>query len=596
MEFTGVKLMIAQTRRLMLALVALGILAGVMALSVGVLAANPAAQAPVPTLVPPTLVPYTESGMVDALPSESTLARIQAENRVRVGILYNEPQFGELNIRGEVSGFDADLARAMAETWEVEVEFVQVTRQTAIDMLTSGAVDLLIAAQPHMRALDERVEYSQSYFPGSQTMIVRDDDGATVLAHMEGRKVGVVMGTRGEQAVADWLARSGLSVSVERFVNLDQALSALLTGAVDGVVETRVRLAREFPQAGVVRFLDEPVWQEPYAVAMRRQDVNLRNLVNKTIQYLATTGKLNEIHQTHFSGASYPGENLTIWADLGEEAPKPSQFATDIPFPAQYTLPRIQEQGVVRVAGTADLPDDADESQRRLKEANEALIEAMAARWGVRVEYLPNSRDNALELVASGQADIAIGVEPTWEWADRVDFTQHYLVHGDRLMVRKDTDIEGFTGLRSEWVGYFASEPEARDRIYELAEDANVILSGDFIIYNEEDAAFGMTVQANYDAVFGDSLKLIPHVQANPDALRLTTGGDQGGWYSRHYLAMAVPRNDLDFRLLVEYTLQELARDRTLQSLLEPVMLPEEAPEPTIWPGPSSYMGIQLAG
>src|SRR5690606_20014315 len=172
----------------------------------------------------------------------------------------------------------------------------------------------------------------------------------------------------------------------------------------------------------------------------------------------------------------------------------------------------------------------------------------------------------------------------------------HYLVHGDRLMVRKDTDIEGFTGLRSEWVGYFASEPEARDRIYELAEDANVILSGDFIIYNEEDAAFGMTVQANYDAVFGDSLKLIPHVQANPDALRLTTGGDQGGWYSRHYLAMAVPRNDLDFRLLVEYTLQELARDRTLQSLLEPVMLPEEAPEPTIWPGPSSYMGIQLAG
>lgn len=586
----------AQTRRL-LPLVALLALVIVMFVSAGLLAAGGASlQAPVPTLVPPTLVPHAPSGMTDALPSESTLARIVADDKVRVGILYNEPQFGELNIRGDVSGFDADLARALAETWAVEVEFVQVTRQTAVDMLISGAVDLLIAAQPHIRGLDSRVEYSQSYFPASQVMAVRDDDGATVLGHMEGRKIGVVMGTRGEQAVSDWLNRSGITVTVERFVNLDQALSALLTSAVDGVVESRVRLARAFPEAGTVRLLDEPVWAEPYAVVLRRQDVNLRNLVNKTLQFLATSGKLNEIHQTHFSGANYPGENLTIWSALGEDAPNPAQFSTDIPFPAQYTVPRIQEQHVIRVAGVADLPDDADESQRRLKEANEALIEAMAARWGARVEYIPNSRDNALELVAGGQADIAIGVEPTWEWVDRVDFSQHYLVHGDRLMVLKDTDIEGFSGLRTDWIAYFDAEPGAKDRINELAEAANIILGGIFTLYNEEDAAFGMTAQSNYDAVFGDSLRLIPHVQANPDTLRLTTGGDNGGWYSRHYIAMAVPRNDLDFRLLVNYTLQELARDGTLESLLQPVMLPDEVPTPEIWPGSSDYLGMHLAG
>ena len=164
----------------------------------------------------------------------------------------------------------------------------------------------------------------------------------------------------------------------------------------------------------------------------------------------------------------------------------------------------------------------------------------MAARWGARVEFIPNSVDNALELVASGQADIAVGIEPDWNWADRVDFSQHYLLHGDRLMVGKDTEIESFTSLRSEWVGFFASEEGARDRIYDLAESANVLLGGDFTIFNEEDAAFGMTAQANYDAVFGDSLKLVPHVQANPDALRLTTGGESEGWYSRHYLALAL--------------------------------------------------------
>ena len=554
------------------------------------------AQASVPTLTPPTLVPVVESGMVDALPSESTLARIREAGQLRVGILYNEPPFGELNIRGDVSGFDADLARAIGEAWGVEVSFVQVTRQTALELLVSGAVDVLMAAQPHIRQLDSRIEFSQTYYPAAQVMAVRQDDGATVLGHMSDRKVGVVMNTRSEEAVSDWLTRSGQPVTVERFINLDQALSALLTSQVDGVVGSRIRLTRAFPEAGTVRFLDEPVSDEPLAIAMRRQDVNLRNLVNKTLQFFLSSGKLNEIHELHFSGTDFPMNTLPIWANVGEEAPKPDQFGTDIPFPQQYVVPQIQNSGVVRVAGLNDLPEDADESQRRLDAVNRSVVEAMVARWGARVEYIPNSQANALELVASGQAEIAGGVEPDWNWTDRVDFSQHYMIHGERLMVPKDSEIESFDGLRTEWVGFFASEEGAKDRVYDLAEASNVVLSGDFTIFNEEDAAFGMTAQANYDAVFGDSLKLVPHVQADPDALRLTTGGDNGGWFSRHYLALAVPRNDVDFRLLVDYTMQELSRDGSLTTLVQPVMVAEEVPHLEIWPGPSDYLGYHLAG
>jgi polar amino acid transport system substrate-binding protein len=576
----------------MTAALLLFVMAGLVLLAGG----SVAAQAPVPTLVPPTLVPFVESGMSDALASESTLAQIRDAGEVRVGILYNEPPFGELNIRGEVSGFDADLARAMGEAWGVDVNLIQVTRQTALDMLVSGAVDILMAAQPHLRQLDSRVEFSQTYYPGQQVMAVRQDDGATVLGHMNDRKVGVVMNTRSEDAVSEWLNRTGQPVTVERFINLDQAVSALLTNQVDGIVGSRVRLTRAFEDASLIRYLDEPVGDEPLAVVMRRQDVNLRNLINRTLQFFLSNGKLNEIHETHFSGTDLPANMLPVWANVGENAPTPDQFATDIPYPPQYAVPQIQNNGVVRVAGVADVPGDADESVRRLDAVNRSVVEAMAARWGARVEYIPNSVENALDLVASGQADIAVGVEPDWNWADRVDFSQHYMIHGDRLMVPFNSEIEGFGGLRTEWVGFFASEEGAKDRVYDLAEDASVLLSGDFTIFNEEDAAFGMTAQANYDAVFGDSLKLVPHVQADPEGLRLTTGGENAGWYSRHFLALAMPRNDLDFRTLVDYTLQEMSHDGTLASLVEPVMIRDEVPHLELWPGPSDYLGYRLAG
>ncbi|MBE0688633.1 MAG: transporter substrate-binding domain-containing protein [Anaerolineae bacterium] len=138
----------------------------ILALCTAWLIVSPAiAQEPAATLVPPTLVPQPPDAMIDALPSESGVARIQADAKVRAGILYNEPPFGVLNERGEVSGFDADLARALAEAWGVDLEFVQVTRQTAIDTLTAGEVDLLLAALPHNRTLDSRVEFSQAYYP-----------------------------------------------------------------------------------------------------------------------------------------------------------------------------------------------------------------------------------------------------------------------------------------------------------------------------------------------------------------------------------------------------------------------------------------------
>ncbi|MEO8395971.1 MAG: hypothetical protein ABI700_23450, partial [Chloroflexota bacterium] len=67
-------------------------------------------------------------------------------------------------------------------------------------------------------------------------------------------------------------------------------------------------------------------------------------------------------------------------------------------------------------------------------------------------------------------------------------------------------------------------------------------------------------------------------------------------WYSREFVGMALPRNDIDFRLLVEYTLQELTRDGSMAQMLAPVMSTPDMPVLDIWPGLSSYHGYNLTG
>jgi polar amino acid transport system substrate-binding protein len=549
---------------------------------------------PAPTLVPPTLVPSQDVAAGDVLLNESALVQVQKDSAVRVGLLYNAPPFGTLNVRGEVSGFDADLAKKMAEAWGVKFVPVQVTSQTGMELLKSGKIDMLLGLQTHRRDMDSQVEYSLTYFDGSQSMLVRQEDGAATLADMSGRKVGYVLGTPAAEAIGLWQQRSGVGATLQSFLTIDHAYSALVNSEIDGVVDSRFEIMKVIPQAGMGKILDEVVGPEPYAIAVRRQDVNWRNLINKTLQYLASKGTIQELQKTYLGGLNYSINLIPVWAGVGDDAPKPSQVPQDVPYPSQYTIPRLQQGKAIKVAGVTDLPADAPESQKRLEATNRAVIEAMAAKWGFRVDYVPNSAANAVDLVASGQADIAIGVPLDWAFADKVDLTAAYLLHGERVMVKKNDDYETFLDLRGRVVATFSSEAGAEDRVKALATSAN---SGvrPFSITNEQDAAAVILSQNNANAVFGDSLKLMAHVQANPNDLRLThRGTNPDAWYSRVYVGIAVPRNDIDFRLLVEYTIQEMSRSGQLQSLLGQVLLPEDLPHADIWPGVSDYLGFKL--
>lgn len=576
------------------------------------LAANSAllAQDAVPTLVPPTLVPPTLvppplTTVVDALPGESGVARIQRESAVRIGILYNEPQFGELSVRsganGEpiITGFDADLGRALAEAWGVAAQFTQVTRQSGLDMLAAGEIDLLIAAQPHYRELDSRLEFSQSYYLAEQMMLVRETDEAQNLPDMANRRVGYVMGTRAETAINYWFTRGAPPVALQPYYTMDQALAALYAGEVDGLVGNRARLVRAVGTPGIARFLPQPVMPEPYAIGFQRQDVNLRDLVDHTLQYLYQTGKLNEIHKANFNGVDYPLNTITLWANLGDSAPVPGEFDGSIPYPAQYAAPRMLSEGALRVAGLLDVPAGAPQSVRALDGVHRALVNEFARRWGVNVVIVPDNGQPAQQRVANGEADLAVGVVAAWDAAAQVDFSEPYLMHGLQLMVENSRNINGIGDLRGKAVGIFTGETGARDVLIAQAEAVRAIVDDIYQVANDEDAAFAIlaATDINLDAVFGDSIRLRPHILNNPDTLSLLSDADGHPiFFSREYLSLAMPRNDLDFRLLVDYTMQEMALDGTLAAIISPAGDPASQTRFDIWPGSSSFMGLNLAG
>src|SRR5690606_22387495 len=282
--------------------------------------------------------------------------------------------------------------------WGVELRLRQVTRQTALELLASNDIDLLVAAQVHRRELDRTIEFSQTYYLGSLSVMLRADDPATDLAGLNGRKLGVVMGSAAEASARRWVARSGFNGTIETFVTIDRLYGALGSGTVDAVVAQRHQLgllSQAAPDS--VKILDEALELEPYAVSFRRQDLPLRQLINRTLQVLQTSGKLDEIRAAHFTEGAY--SEVPVWANVGEDAPQPASYSATIPYPTTYAIPRIQNAGVVRVAGpflSAESLASATESEKRLDNFRREFVNRLVRNWNVRVEFVTAQQAEAV--------------------------------------------------------------------------------------------------------------------------------------------------------------------------------------------------------
>ncbi|HEC23503.1 MAG TPA: transporter substrate-binding domain-containing protein [Chloroflexi bacterium] len=566
------------------------LLAGAIALCGALVAcgASPDATTPVatatafPTMTPP---PSARGAMETPVPSpvsESALEDIRQRGEIRVGVLYNYPPFCYLADNGQVQGYEPALVQRIGERWGVEVTFVQVTRQTRLPMLIDGEVDMLAAAMPHRRELEQFVEFSDTTFRSGYVILVRSDSGIDSLAALSGRTVAVAGEEAGELLEAR-AAGEGISPSVQIFDTFDDAAFAFTELNMDALVGRRENLMLFSSSQDNAEIINEFVAVEPYAFAVRRGDTPLRDLLNLTLQRIAVDEEYGEIFLANFYG--YAADIFPTFP--GEPAYTFETFPTDINR-EESVVARIQRGEPLRVAGMELSPEPAVfDSQPILDGYNRAIINEMARRWNVPVVETPDSvGEVGIGLLTAGEVDLVVGVRPDQSLIGRVAFSQPYYRKGLRLIYMQASPVLGVADL--ELKPSMIVEPLDISR--SIIEDNNAIPriqeAGSF------DEAFQALLSLSVQAVVGDEYALML-MQQTDDRIGVVETRYRPADY-----VMALPVADTDFQALVSFTLQDMKADGTLDALREQYFgpyLPEgQSLEPLpmdIWPG-ESYLRV----
>lgn len=134
-------------------------------------AAAPAAE-PAPADEPQTL--ESDETMEGALVGESDMAYVQEKGVLVVGITDFAPMdYKDEN--GEWIGFDADMAKAFAESLGVEVEFIEIDWDNKVLELDSKAVDCIWNGMTLTDEVKAAMQTSNAYCNNAQVVIVPAD-------------------------------------------------------------------------------------------------------------------------------------------------------------------------------------------------------------------------------------------------------------------------------------------------------------------------------------------------------------------------------------------------------------------------------------
>ena len=157
--------------------------------------------------------------------AESDLAYVQDQGTLVVGITYFEPMDYTAEGSDEWIGFDADMAKAFAESLGVDVEFQEITWDYKVEELDSKAIDCVWNGMTLGEDVMAAMGTSVPYCTNAQVLVVPADKAADFegLTSLEGLNVAVESGSAGEDAA---IALGATTVPVQSQANTLMEVSA----------------------------------------------------------------------------------------------------------------------------------------------------------------------------------------------------------------------------------------------------------------------------------------------------------------------------------------------------------------------------------
>ena len=188
-----------------------------------------------------------------------------------------------------IVGIDAEVAALIAEKLGLELEIADID----FNAIVPGKYDMGMAGMTVSEDRLKNVNFTTSYAKGIQVVIVKTDSGIASVDDLAGKKIGVQLGTTGDQLATEYEQNDGSTV--ERFNKGADAVQALITGKIDCVIIDNEPAKAYVAANEGLKILETTYADEDYAICVSKENDELKEAIDNALKELIADGSLQKI-------------------------------------------------------------------------------------------------------------------------------------------------------------------------------------------------------------------------------------------------------------------------------------------------------------
>ena len=221
-------------------------------------------------------------------------------SKIVVGLDDNFPPMGFRDAKGNLVGFDIDLAREAAKRLGAEVEFKPIDWNAKEAELGGKRVDVLWNGLTITEPRKEKIAFTTPYLENHQIVIVTAASAIKTKADLSGKVIGVQEGSSAVEAIEKDPAGKTVK-QLKKFGDNVTALMDLTAGRLDALVVDEV-VGRYYTakKPGEYAILEENFGTEEYGIGVRKDDTVLLGKIQKTMDEMKKDGAAARISTQWF--------------------------------------------------------------------------------------------------------------------------------------------------------------------------------------------------------------------------------------------------------------------------------------------------------
>ncbi|MBN8489494.1 MAG: amino acid ABC transporter substrate-binding protein [Burkholderiales bacterium] len=274
-----------------------------------------------------------------------TLRKIRDTGLITLGYRDASVPFSYLDAKRRPVGYSLDLChRVVAAVRErlklpgLEVRHMLVSSATRFPLVANGTVDIECGVTTNTAERQRSVAFSLTTFVAASRLLVREDSSISSIEDLRGQPVASTLATTSIQFLNSLNRSRALEMRILAGLDDVEGMRMVLNGravayAMDDVLLYSMKATH--PAAASLRIAPLALTTEPYALVLRKDDTEFKQLVDGVLARLYRSGEIEALYQRWFEQPIEP-RGITLKMPISDALRRVIRQPTDTADPSAY--------------------------------------------------------------------------------------------------------------------------------------------------------------------------------------------------------------------------------------------------------------------